>query len=248
MEFSELEKMTETHECAQCGGTLVVVHADGSEAWVLKCGADKTHTGVRKHESTLTAIARGKADKRLGSGAQKSLETSISRQGFTASLAVKKDVGSSEIISVPAFDGLVAWAKMVGLNAYLGHVCLYYGEPYVTIDGYYYLLNERDTDIKVGTRPLSKEERTLYAITEGSHAWSAEAWLGSTRIPTTGLGIITLEELNAPSKKDADKFRAPIAHDKPQRMAEKRAEWQLLRKIVPLHYNEPAPAGEERKQ
>ena len=248
MDYNECQKLSETHECVQCGAPLVVIHATGSDEWLLACGQDKTHTGIRKHESATTAISRGRADKRLGTGAQKSLDARLERQGFVASMAVKKDVGSSEIISVPAFDGLVTWARGVGLNAYLGHVCLYYGEPYVTIDGYYYLLEVRKTEIHVGTRPLSNDERLLYDIPERAYAWLAEAWLGSTKLPETGLGIVTDEERNAVSKKDPEKYRAPIAHDRPQRMAEKRAEWQLLRKLVPLRFNEPAPTGEERRQ
>jgi len=248
MEFKDLEAMTETHECTQCGAPLVVVHADGAEAWILKCGQDKTHTGIKKREATTTAIARGKADKRLGSGAQKSLEKTYEQSGLDFSLAAKKDVGSGDVITVPAFTGLVKWARLVGLNAYLGHVCLYYGEPYVTIDGFYYLLETRKTEIHVGTKPLNSEAKVLYGIPESAYAWLAEAWLGTTKLPESGLGIITQEEIDAPSKRDPEKFRAPIAHDKPQRMAEKRAEWQLLRKIVPLHSNEPAPAGEERRQ
>jgi hypothetical protein len=248
MEYQELERMTESHECAQCGAPLVIVHAEGSEAWLLKCGTDKTHTGVRKHESTKTALARGKGDKALGSGVQKDYEAAIERDAGKYSLMVRKDVGSGNVITVPQYGNLVTWAHSIGLNAYLGHVCLYYGEPYVTIDGYYYLLEQRKTDVKVGTRPLTKQEHEDYQIPEDDHAWIAEAWLGTTKMPTTGLGIITQEELNAPSKKDPGQFRAPIAHDKPQRMAEKRAEWQLLRKIVPLKETEPAGSGEGGKQ
>jgi len=248
MEYQELERMIESHECAQCGAPLVIVHAEGSEAWVLKCGTDKTHIGVRKHESAKTLIARGKADKALGAGVQKDMEQAFERDGGKFSLMVSKDVGNNNVVTVPQYNNLVTWAHAIGLNAYLGHVCLYYGEPYVTIDGYYYLLEERKTDVKVGTRPLTDEERKSYQVAEGSHAWIAEAWLGTTKIPTTGLGIITQDELNAPSKNDPEKFRAPIAHDKPQRMAEKRAEWQLLRKIVPLKEVEPAGPGEGGKK
>ncbi len=93
----------------------------------------------------------------------------------------------------------------------------------------------------VGTRPLNSVERIDYQVPNNAHAWVAEAWLGVTKLPTTGLGIVTQEEINEKSTKKPTEFRAPIARSHPQRMAEKRAEWQLLRKLVPLEEVKPAP-------
>ncbi len=237
--------MTQTHECAQCGKSLVIVHAEGSESWILACGQDKTHQGIRKHESRTALVARGKADQRVGRGAQRDLEQVMTRPDSGYNLTAKKDVGNGDVITVPAMERLVKWSTTIGLNFFLGHVCLYYGEPYVTIDGYYYLLNARSPAVKIGTRPLSPDDLKLYDIPDGAFAWIAEAWLLTTKMPTTGLGIVTRDELDAQARNKPGEFRAPIARAHPQRMAEKRAEWQLLRKIVPIAMVEETERGVE---
>ena len=62
-----------------------------------------------------------------------------------------------------------------------------------------------------------------------------------------GLGIVTQEEITELSKKKPGQLRSPIAAKFPQRMAEKRAEWQLLRKLIPLKEMLPGPAAPDEK-
>lgn len=190
----------------------------------------------------VAAVARGQGDKRLGRGAQKDLEKAYAKAEHPMSLLAGSDIATGTPLTKQQLEGLVRWGTSLGLSPYLGHVCLYYGKPYVTIDGYYYKLNSERPELRVGTCPLTAPQREVYQVEMGDHAWIAQAWENGTLIMTSGLGIVTREEMDETSKKDPSKFRAPIARDKPQRMAEKRAEWQLLRKLIPLE--EVAYVGE----
>ncbi len=109
MEFRELEAMVETHECAQCGGTLVIIHSDGAEPWLLVCGQDHAHKGLKLHESKTTAIARGKGDKVIAPEAQKSLEQSMARARHELSLMPKRDIATGADIRNDQLVGLVKW-------------------------------------------------------------------------------------------------------------------------------------------
>ena len=238
MEYEQLKAMLESHCCTQCEAPLSLIWDGKADEYALVCGQDRSHQGYKPIVSFSQAVARGRADKLLGKGAQEDLEKIAAKAQHPLSMMSKKDIATGNDIPQDIFLALVKWADSLGLKPYLGHVCLYYGKPYVTIDGYYYKLDRSEKDIHIGTRPMSKEEFASYQVPEGAHAWLAEAWSGDTKLPTTGLGIITQEEIEGKSERNPDHFRAPVVHDKPQRMAEKRAEWQLLRKLVPLEEKE----------
>ncbi len=240
MDYQELKQLSNSHVCLQCGKRLILVCDNTTNTWSVVCGTDKTHEGFKPQEPPKTEVRRGNADKLLGKGAQESIEQSLVKHDFAMSYLPRADIGSDRALNVNDLNTLVKWGEKIGLKPYLGHVCIYYGSPYVTIDGYYYILHRRSPGVMVGTRPLNDQERALYRVGSDDYAWIAEAWLLTTKIPTTGLGIVTRYDMDAKSDNRPEQFRAPIERAHPQRMAEKRAEWQLLRKIVPL--DEPAPA------
>lgn len=234
MDYEQGKSMLNTHQCSQCEAPLTLIWDAVASDYRLVCGTDRSHEGYQTIVSPSKELARGKADKFLGKGAQVELEEAIAKAAHTLSLLPEKDIATGELIARDKFMEVVRWGESLSLKPYLGHVCLYHGKPYVTIDGYYYLLNKKDTPIRIGTSPMSPSERKLYQVPDGAHAWLAEGWLGDTKLPTTGLGIVTQEEIEGKSERSPEKYRAPVVHDHPQRMAEKRAEWQLLRKLVPL--------------
>ena len=234
MDFSEMRRMEETHCCTQCGMPLVTKWDSDLEGYYLACGTDPHHEGYKRLTSANQTVVRGKANELLGSGAQEDLEKTLQKRSTGISLMSVKDIATSEPIPRDKLGELITWAGTLNLKPYLGHVCLYFGKPYVTIDGYYYLLHKRARSITIGCRPLNIKERQAMQIPEGDHAWLAEAWELLYKMATTGLGIVTKEEIEGKSERRPDQFRAPVVHDHPQRMAEKRAEWQLLRKLIPL--------------
>jgi hypothetical protein len=128
----------------------------------------------------------------------------------------------------------MAFAASVSLRAELGHVCLYYGKPYITIDGYYYHKNRTGMKFAVLTTPMTADERASYQVIDGDHAYISRALDRERGELGRGVGVVTQEEMNEKSEKHPEHFAAPVLHDKPQRMAEKRAEWQLMKKMCPI--------------
>ena len=236
--FEDIKRMTQTHLCAQCEGALVIIWNQLIDDYELVCGRDHQHQGYQAILSGRQAIARGQGDKVLGKGGQKDMESQIAKRPGLINRLPSHDIATHQTLSPATIEQLVIFGAQVGLSAVLGHCVIYFGRPYVTIDGYYYLLNKRTPDVKIGCRPCTTEERKALAAADDDIWWIAEAWEGDTKLPTAGYGLVTANEQTEMSEKHPGEFRAPVVHSHPQRMAEKRAEWQLLRKIVPLDIEE----------
>lgn len=234
MQYEEMRTMEKTHRCAQCGGGLVTRWDADLADHYLACGTDPHHEGFQRTLVPGERLVRGELNHELGPGAQADAEKVMEAQQRLISRLPLKDLATGEHIANGKILDLIYWGMRHGLKPYLGHVCLYYGEPYVTIDGYYYLKVKRGLTWSIGTRPLTADELERYKVGEGDFAWTAEKYEAGQRAGDSGMGIVTRDEIESKSKKSPDQFRAPVAHDHPQRMAEKRAEWQLLRKLLPL--------------
>ena len=50
----ELEKLSESHVCAECGGGLIAPW-DGQKM-VLRCGRNKAHTGITKYDYVMQRL------------------------------------------------------------------------------------------------------------------------------------------------------------------------------------------------
>lgn len=233
-QFQQCREMEETHCCAICGNPLVTVWDDKISSHRLVCGTNRVHQGYSPLTSERQDIARGKADQLAGPGTQKAIETRYDKEPLKSPLLTSKDLASNQLLSPAQMSLLITWADHLGLKAYLGHTCVFYGKPYVTVDGYYNLLAKRRPDLHVTSRPLNQVEREVTKVNKGDHVWIAEAWDNRGIQQGSGLGIVTQDEIEGKSTKAPDKYRAPVVHQHPQRMAEKRAEWQLLRKLIPL--------------
>ena len=237
-----------THVCAQCGGILVTIYNDTKKDWINACGEDKTHAGIKRRLSEAEVVKRGELDKERGTGAQQGMEKFYETQMRRSPLMPTEDVATRVVLSPVQIKSLEIFADTIRLKAFLGHVCLYHGKPYITIDGYYYLKNKLGLPFAVITAPMTLAERKSYMIGEGDHAYLARAITSGGDTLNTGIGIVTLEEMETKSKKNPESFAAPVVHNKPQIMAEKRAEWQLLQKMISLRVDihpektTPAPA------
>jgi len=232
--FEDIKRMTQTHLCAQCEGALIIRWNHSIGDYELVCGRNPGHQGYQAIIYGKKALARGQGDQELGPGGQRDIEQQLAKRPELINRCPTQDVATHQTLSPSMVEELLVWGTSIGLNAVLGHVCLYFGKPYVTIDGYYYQLAKRTPEVKVGCRPCTTDERKALAAADSDIWWIAEAWLGTTKLPTVGYGLVTGNEQVEMSEKHPGEFRAPVVHSHPQRMAEKRAEWQLLRKIVPL--------------
>jgi hypothetical protein len=240
--FAKLREYEGTHVCAQCGARLVTIWNDEQSIYQLKCAKNHAHVGVKRIESNTTLLKRGELDTVAGPGHQADMEKAITQGSGIHSLMADSDVATGKALVPAQIAALVNFAHSISLKAELGHVCLYYGNPYVTVDGYHYLKHARELPFAVIALPMTQQERKSYQVTEGSHAFIARAISRGGDEIARGIGIITPEEMSEKSERHPEHFAAPIVHDKPQRMAEKRAEWQLLRKMVPLGAENPPPA------
>ena len=152
----------------------------------------------------------------------------------TFSLLPKADLGNGEILSPGAINALIGYAKMYGLDPYRGHVVIMYGAPYIGLDGYVYSADKQNKPYRLLSRPLNEDERKAYRIEkEKDHAWLAtvEKLEGGS---FTGLGIVTEAEMTAKSKKDTTQLRSPVVAAHPWQLAQKRAEWQAMRRGFPI--------------
>ena len=242
MNYEEMKQLVQTHVCAQCGGELVLIWDIDNSVNRVCCGPDHTHNGFKQRLTAQQMVKRGQADEVFGLGAQKDLERRARESMLAFNMLPKADFGTGEAMTLEKVQSLITWAEMVSLNARLGHVCLYFGKPYRTIDGLYYQNAKRKKPYRIGTHPMSLAERIAYAVEDKDYASIAEAWLDDKKLPETGIGLATQAEISEPSKRKEGQFAAPVVHDHPARMAEKRAEWQLLRKLIPLEINEGTTA------
>ena len=124
-------------------------------------------------------------------------------------------------------------ATSYGLDPLMGELMIYQGRPYVSIDARYRKAQESGALAGVETRPATKEEREAWDIPDDDYFFRSEVFRKGVARPFVGWGRVLAKES---TKKDG--FR-PIEVN-PQRMAEKRAEAQALRK----GFNLPLPSLE----
>ena len=236
--YSKMRAMELTHICARCEGNLVTIWSEEKNGYVLACAKDHSHRVYKRLPSATELLARGDMDQVVGPGAQKDLELQAERSPERFNLMPTRDAETGITLEREDKDALVHFAKLLGLNAWLGHVSLFYGIPRITVDGYYYLARAKGYNIRVWAKPATEQERKDAMVPEGDYFYIAHGMVDGKDVPEIGLGIVKASELTAVSKKRPDHLRYPIAADHPQRMAEKRAEWQLFRKLIPLEVKE----------
>ena len=234
MTYEEMRAMEETHACAVCGMPLVTIWDKDKDDYRLVCGTDRSHQGYQKILAPSQALARGKMDQVAGPGAQKALEKMAEKGQPGLDRLIKSDLGNDKALVPLQVANLELWGRNIGLKPRLGHVCLYFGKPYITVDGYYYLNNKRESPFCISTQPMSEQARKDYQLGDGDYGFIAEARDKKGRLVANAIGIATKAEVESKSKTKPDQFRAPVAHSHPQRMAEKRAEWQVLHKVIAL--------------
>ena len=124
-------------------------------------------------------------------------------------------------------------ATSYGLDPLMGELMIYQGRPYVSIDARYRKAQESGQLAGVETRPATREEREAWDIPDGDLFFRSEVYRKGIARPFVGWGRVKAKEF---AKKDG---YLPVESN-PQRMAEKRAEAQALRKAFHL----PLPSFE----
>ncbi len=134
---------------------------------------------------------------------------------------------------------LVIAARSYGFDPLMNEITIYQGRPYVTFEGRYRKAQETGLLNGVSTRPATREEREAWGIPEGDYFFRAEVYKKGCDYAFTGWGRVFASEISGDP-------HLPVAKN-PQRMAEKRAEVQALKKAfsIPLPSFEYIGTNEE---
>ncbi|GAH33709.1 unnamed protein product, partial [marine sediment metagenome] len=107
-------------------------------------------------------------------------------------------------------------------------------KPYITIDGYLYHARQSGIPYTLESRPLKEDELKKFRGGENAHIWISKVILTGEGNEFVGYGVVAQDEMTAKSPRDATKLRSPVVAAHPQLLAQKRAEWQALRRAFPI--------------
>jgi len=239
-DFNELDQITKTHKCPEHPDMALTVAWLTTGQFAIRCGADHFPEEVTRIPTLTEAFKQGEEiPEPVASNIKKGLAKRLPRQpkyagALTLGGIEARDLATGEVLNEALVKALVDYAHQYGLDPMRGHVCLMYGKPYITIDGYLYHAKGTGERYSLSSAPLIDSERQAYQIPEGAHAWLATIRILPTEGEYTGLGIVTKEEMEAKSPRDATKLRSPVVAAHPWQLAQKRAEWQGMRRAFPI--------------
>lgn len=239
-EYEQLQDLAANNVCAADNGHLVTCWDKEANCYRLKCGiCDKTKAITR----VLSLTEELKAGTELPPGIKENVEKGMAKrqakqQVLTGAVTMggipAADLGTGALLDLQTIKALVDYAHKYQLDPARGHVCLMYGKPYITLDGYLYHAHEVNDPYRMASRPLNVGERQQYQVSEGDHAWVCEITKVVSGSSFTGIGIVTAAEMTEPSKKNPNQLAAPVVARHPWQLAQKRAEWQALRRAFPI--------------
>lgn len=275
-EYEYLKNLAGINECAEHGTPLLVATHPEDACYVLRCGEGYHSTvdpelpgeelpselrGPGHYPDTIRRIPTLTEEYRQGNLPDGPIADNIKRrsrkQAMTSKDLTKQtvlgdlprvDLATGELLVPELVAAILDYAKKYDLDAYRGHVLIMYGKPYIGLDGYLYHANRTGKAYQLWSRPLNEEERSTYQVGEGDHAWTCEVRILEDNRSFTGLGIVTKDELTATSKRDETKLRSPVVAAHPQVMAQKRAEWQAMRRAFPIGESEEVTIDNQSKQ
>jgi len=226
----QMQDLAKQEVCGECGGILCVCWggAHGINGYVLRCGNDIKHSTITRHKKKSGYELNIENEfRRVQKMDSKALTTMTENQMLTR-------IGSAKFpqeLTAPDKKALALAAITYGFDPLMGEISIFQGRPFVSIDGRYRKAQETGKLDGVRTRPATKQEREQWEIPDGDYFFLAEVFVKGSSMPFQGWGRIRAGEINVNGK-----FK-PVDTN-PQRMAEKRAEAQALRKA--FHINLPS--------
>lgn len=224
MSYEDMQNAVKKHYlCAKCQGELTVAWSASQNGYILRCGNDINHHGITRHdikqEQKFKEGLSMESKELMTMGEAKMLQR-IEMARFPQELTVQDKRLLAQVALTYGFDPL------------MGEITIYQGKPFVSIDGRYRKAQETGQLDGVETRPSNKQERIDWQIPEGDFFFRTEVYVKEATKPFVAWGRVHSAELKLNKPGDAYK---PVVKN-PQRMAEKRAEAQGLRKAfhIPL--------------
>ena len=235
-----LEDLAQNYRCPEHDNPLAVAWNAQENCHVLRCSAGHFPEEIKRILSLTQELKTG-ADiaEPLKHNIEKGIQKRAARipqapQAETFAGIPAADLGTGELVPIEKLKRLVQWAEKFDLVPALGHVCIMYGNPYITIDGYLFHARRSGEPYQLKSHPLSEDERRTYQINTGDHAWISEITMDEGRRLVTGLGIVTADEMTARSSKNPERLRSPVVAAHPWQLTQKRSEWQALRRAFPI--------------
>ncbi len=213
-----LDEIAKSHQCPEHGKKLGVAWQAEANSYVIRCAENHYPEEVTKLPSRTQQFKQGTLP--------------AVKEGFTT--MGTEDLGTGKELTSAQLSALISYAKRYHLDINRSHVVLMYGKPYITLDGYLYHANKSGRKYRLESRPLTTPERPQYQVNEGDHAWIAFVSISQGEELFSGTGIVTMEEMTATSKRDTTKLASPVVAAHPWQLAQKRAEWQAMRRGFPI--------------
>ena len=206
--------------CAVCQGRVSVAWGGGFgvSGYILRC-QDINHAGVTRHNVSEENKKReyySMDSTALQNMDEKTMVSRVEMARFPQALTQADKRLLAQVAITYGFDPL------------MGEISIYQGRPFVSIDGRYRKAQETGKLNGVSSRPSTEQERKAWKIPEADYFFRAEVMVSGAEYPFVGWGRVYQSEIGG-------KGFLPIEKN-PQRMAEKRAEAQALRKAfhIPL--------------
>lgn len=235
MTYDEMKAATQTHVCGVCGGSLNVAWSAEKNCHILRC-RDINHSTIvpMKHRKKSEYEQNLEKDwKEINKVDSLSL-TKMDKPKMLARIAESK---FPQDLTERDKNILAEAAISYGFDPLMGEITIYQGRPFVSIDGRYRKAQETGNLDGVETRPATKEEKANWEIPAGDYFYRSEVWVKGSSRPFVGWGRVYVKETMVAPNKEAF---LPVQKN-PQRMAEKRAEGQALRKAFHI----PLPSVED---
>lgn len=239
-DYEKLDNLAKFNLCAEHHTPLEVAWYGKDKTWVLRCGEDHYPEALVRQLSLTQEYKAGEpvpeiiVDKIKKGQRRRSMQNNSQSSALQIGAIPPADLGTGQSLQPSQVQALLDYARKYDLDAYRGHVVMMYGEPYIGIDGYLYHANKSGRPYSLRSRPMTAVELKQYKIEPADHAWIAELTFTDTMAAFTGLGIVTCVEMTAKSPRDETKLRSPVVANHPQLLAQKRAEWQVLRRGFPI--------------
>ena len=238
--YEELAPLVGRNVCPECEKPIEVAWDSQANTYYIRCGNSHRPDSLKRILSA-SQEAEAEARKRSGAGAagspKSSQKTPVKYQApeaVTMGGIKAVDLGTGELLAPAAVQMLIDYAGKYDLDPVRGHVVMLYGKPYIGLDGYLYHANRSGIPYSLNSRPLNCQEREEIQVVEGDHAWRAEITKLETNELAIGIGIVTKAEREEESTKRPGQLRSPVVARHPWQLAQKRAEWQALRRAFPI--------------
>ena len=239
-DFDRLLDLAATNVCAEHKMPLEVAWFGQERTWFLRCGVCEGTDAITRDLTNTEAWRTGAPspeehrDEELRKARRPPMEKKDTAFGVALALMPNKDLATGELLDEAKRIALVEYAYKYGLDPFRGHVVMMYGQPYIGLDGYLFIAMKSGIDYSLKSQPLTTVQLEQYKIEATGHGWLAEVTFIKSGAVFTGLGIVTYDEMTAKSKSKPDKLASPVVAAHPWQLAQKRAEWQALRRAFPI--------------